>query len=108
MYHTPLHAANIYSRHKREAEERVLDRLHEAVFLLTTWLYNLPGHGLPIRGNLVINLLRAALPKKVPPSWVALYSAWDRVPSGVSEPVAAWSTGWILLAFRRQAASGQS
>lgn len=57
---TPLHPANVYGRHKREAEERVLDLLPGAVFLRATWLYDLPGYGLPIRGNLVLNLLRAA------------------------------------------------
>lgn len=57
---TPLSPANIYGRHKREAEQRVLDILPDAVLLRATWLYDLPGYGLPIRGNLPLNLLRAA------------------------------------------------
>lgn len=52
---------NVYGRHKREAEQRVLDRLPEAVMLRATWMYDLPGYGLPIRGNLPLNLVRAAL-----------------------------------------------
>lgn len=56
----PLHPANIYGRHKRQAEERVLDQLDSAVLLRATWLYDLPGGGLPIRGNLPLNLLAAA------------------------------------------------
>ncbi len=53
--------ANVYGRHKREAEQRGLDLLPDAVFLRATWMYDLPGYGLPIRGNLPLNLLRAAL-----------------------------------------------
>lgn len=56
----PLSPANVYGRHKREAELRVLDRLPDAVLLRATWLYDLPGYGLPIRGNLPLNLWRAA------------------------------------------------
>lgn len=57
----PLHPANVYGRHKREAEQRVLELLPSAVLLRATWMYDLPGYGLPIRGNLILNLLRAAL-----------------------------------------------
>lgn len=56
-----LSPANIYGRHKLEAEQRVLDLLPRAVLLRATWLYDLPGYGLPIRGNLPLNLWRAAL-----------------------------------------------
>lgn len=56
----PLSPANVYGRHKREAEQRVLDIWPRAVMLRATWLYDLPGYGLPIRGNLPLNLLRAA------------------------------------------------
>ncbi|MCI6958531.1 MAG: sugar nucleotide-binding protein [Oscillospiraceae bacterium] len=56
----PLHPANVYGRHKREAEERVLDQLDSAVLLRATWMYDLPGDGLPVRGNLPLNLLAAA------------------------------------------------
>ena len=57
---TPLRPANVYGRHKREAEERVLDELDSAVLLRATWMYDLPGGGLPIRPNLPLNLLAAA------------------------------------------------
>lgn len=56
-----LHPANVYGRHKLEAEQRVLELLPSAVLLRATWMYDLPGYGLPIRGNLILNLLRAAL-----------------------------------------------
>ncbi|HJA26445.1 MAG TPA: sugar nucleotide-binding protein [Candidatus Fournierella merdigallinarum] len=57
---TPLAPANVYGRHKREAEQRVLDQAGDAVLLRATWLYDLPGGGLPIRGNLPLDLLAAA------------------------------------------------
>lgn len=57
----PLHPANVYGRHKLEAEQRVLELLPSAVLLRATWMYDLPGYGLPIRGNLILNLLRASL-----------------------------------------------
>lgn len=57
----PLAPANVYGRHKLEAEQRGLELLPEAVFLRVTWLYDLPGYGLPVRGNLVLNLVWAAL-----------------------------------------------
>lgn len=56
-----LHPANVYGRHKLEMEQRVLVHCPEAVLLRATWLYDLPGYQLPIRGNLPLNLLRAAL-----------------------------------------------
>ena len=56
----PLRPANVYGRHKREAEERVLEELDSAVLLRATWMYDLPGGGLPIRPNLPLNLLAAA------------------------------------------------
>lgn len=58
---TPLSPSNVYGRHKREAERQVLDLLPRAVLLRATWMYDLPGYGLPIRGNLLLNLWRAAL-----------------------------------------------
>lgn len=58
---TSLSPANVYGRHKLEAEQRMLDRLPEAVLLRATWLYDLPSYGLPVRGNLPLNLWRAAL-----------------------------------------------
>ena len=56
----PLRPANVYGRHKRQAEERVLDQLDSAVLLRAAWMYDLPGDGLPIRPNLPLNLLAAA------------------------------------------------
>lgn len=56
-----LHPANVYGQHKLEMEQRVLAHCPEAVLLRATWLYDLPGYQLPIRGNLLLNLLRAAL-----------------------------------------------
>ena len=57
----PLSPANVYGRHKLEAEQRVLDTLPDAVLLRATWMYDLPGYGLPIRGNFLLNLLTAAM-----------------------------------------------
>ena len=56
-----LSPSNIYGQHKLEAEQRVLEVLPDAVFLRVPWMYDLPGYQLPIRGNLPLNLLRAAL-----------------------------------------------
>lgn len=55
-----LAPANVYGRHKLEMEQRVLEVLPRAVLLRATWLYDLPGYGLPIRGNLPLNILKAA------------------------------------------------
>ncbi len=57
----PLTPANVYGRHKLEMEQRVGEVLPGAVLLRATWLYDLPSYGLPIRGNLPLNLLQAAL-----------------------------------------------
>ena len=56
-----LHPANLYGQHKLEAELRVLGLCPDAVLLRATWMYDLPGYRLPIRGNLVLNLWNAAL-----------------------------------------------
>ena len=56
-----LHPSNLYGQYKLEAEDRVLDLCPDSVHLRATWMYDLPGYGLPIRGNLPLNLLRAAL-----------------------------------------------
>uniref|UniRef100_UPI003FF010AE SDR family oxidoreductase n=1 Tax=Faecalibacterium sp. TaxID=1971605 RepID=UPI003FF010AE len=53
----PLSPANTYGQHKLEAEERVLAFCPEAVLLRAPWMYDLPGDGLPLRGNLPLNLL---------------------------------------------------
>ena len=54
---TPLSPANVYGRHKLEAEQRVLDARPDAVLLRAAWMHDLPGYGLPIRGNFLLNLL---------------------------------------------------
>ena len=56
-----LHPTNIYGQYKLEAEQRVLELCPDSVHLRASWMYDLPGDGLPIRGNLPLNLLRAAL-----------------------------------------------
>ena len=56
-----LHPANIYGQYKLEAEQRVLELCPDSVHLRASWMYDLPGYELPIRGNLPLNLLRAAL-----------------------------------------------
>lgn len=58
---TPLSPANVYGRHKQEMEQRVLDILPDAVLLRAAWMYDLPGYGLPIRSNFLLNLLTAAM-----------------------------------------------
>lgn len=56
-----LRPANIYGQYKLEAEQRVLDLCPDSVHLRASWMYDLPGYGLPIRGNLPLDLLRAAI-----------------------------------------------
>ena len=48
----PLQPTNVYGRCKLEMEQRVLELCPDAVLLRTSWMYDLPGYGLPIRGNL--------------------------------------------------------
>lgn len=57
----PVTPTNVYGRHKLEAEQRILELAPDSVCLRATWMYDLPGRGLPLRGNLPMNLLRAAL-----------------------------------------------
>ena len=56
----PLQPTNVYGRCKLEMEQRVLELCPDAVLLRASWMYDLPGYRLPIRGNLLLNLLRAA------------------------------------------------
>lgn len=51
--------ANVYARHKLEAEKRVLDRVPDAVMLRATWMYDMPLYGHPNRGNFLVNSLRS-------------------------------------------------
>ena len=57
----PLQPTNVYGRCKLEMEQRVLELCPDAVLLRASWMYDLPGYRLPIRGNLPLNLLCAAL-----------------------------------------------
>ena len=56
-----LTPTNVYGCYKLEAEQRVLQVCPDSVHLRATWMYDLPGYGLPIRGNLPLYLLHAAL-----------------------------------------------
>ena len=56
----PLQPANVYGQGKLEMEQQVQALCPSAVLLRATWMYDLPGYQLPIRGNLLLNLLRAA------------------------------------------------
>ena len=56
-----LTPTNVYGCYKLEAEQRVLELCPDSVHLRASWMYDLPGYGLPIRGNLPLNLLCAAL-----------------------------------------------
>ena len=56
-----LHPANVYGQYKLEAEQRALELCPDSVHLRAAWMYDLPGYGLPIRGNLPLNLLHAAI-----------------------------------------------
>lgn len=42
-----LHPANIYGQYKLEAEQRVLELCPDSVHLRASWMYDLPGYGLP-------------------------------------------------------------
>lgn len=59
-----LTPSNVYGRLKLEAEQRVLDLCSDSVHLRASWMYDLPGYGLPIRSNLPLNLLHAAFKAK--------------------------------------------
>ncbi len=51
--------ANLYARHKLEAEQRVLDTLPDAVMLRATWMYDMPLYNHSNRGNFLVNTLAA-------------------------------------------------
>ncbi len=53
--------ANVYARHKLEAEERVLEISPDSVLLRATWMYDMPLYGAANRGNFFVNTLNAAL-----------------------------------------------
>ena len=60
--------ANLYARHKLEAEARVLDVLPDAVMLRATWMYDMPVYGgegaHSNRGNFLVNTMGAVLQGK--------------------------------------------
>lgn len=56
-----LSPANVYGRQKLEMEQRMLDACPDTVLLRATWMYDLPSYGLPIRGNLPLNLVKATM-----------------------------------------------
>ena len=56
-----LQPSNTYGQHKLEMEKQVLACAPDAVLLRATWMYDLPGYHLPIRGNLPLNLWKATL-----------------------------------------------
>ncbi len=57
---TPLPApANVYARHKLEAEQRVLEVHPGAVVLRATWMYDMPMENHRNRGNFLVNALEA-------------------------------------------------
>ncbi len=61
--------ANVYARHKLEAEQKVLDLNPDAVLLRSTWMYDMPLYAHANRGNFLVNTLRAVmqgLPVQVP------------------------------------------
>lgn len=53
--------ANVYARHKLEAEQRVLDLLPQAVMLRATWMYDMPLYAHANRSNFLVNALLALL-----------------------------------------------
>ena len=69
----PLAPRNVYGRHKLLAEQRALDAAPDTVCLRLSWMYDLPGFGLPTHANLLTNLLNAALRGKPLPLSTADY-----------------------------------
>lgn len=53
--------ANLYARHKLEAEQRVLDISPDAVLLRATWMYDMPMYDYANRGNFLVNTIGAVL-----------------------------------------------
>ena len=98
----PLSPANVYGRHKLEAEARVMARCPNAVALRLPWMYDLPGGRLPIRGNLPLNLLQAAKTGEV-----LRFSRRDHRGVGyVREVIANLSPRWSCPAASTTSAAG--
>lgn len=56
----PLCPANVYGRHKLEAEQRGMAACADAVMLRATWMYDLSGDALDTRGGFLPGLIRQA------------------------------------------------
>ena len=56
--------ANLYARHKLEAEERVLAISPNAVLLRASWMYDMPMYAHANRGNFLLNTIGAVLQGK--------------------------------------------
>ena len=78
----PLQPANVYGQGKLEMEQQVQALCPSAVLLRATWMYDLPGYRLPIRGNLLLNLLRAAQRGRISPLFCPGFPGHHLCPSG--------------------------
>lgn len=56
--------ANVYARHKLEAENRVLDINPDSVLLRATWMYDMPIFNHANRGNFLVNILKNIISRK--------------------------------------------
>lgn len=56
-----LAPANVYGRHKLEAEARIQELCPDAVHLRLTWMYDLPLYHQKTNNNLVLGLLKTAI-----------------------------------------------
>lgn len=54
---TTVTPANLYSRHKLEMEQRMLEINPDTVLLRATWMYDMPMYGHANRGNFLVNML---------------------------------------------------
>ncbi len=55
--HIPL--INVYGRHKKQAEEKILEILPNGICLRLSWMYDFPVRGLKSSNNLLVRLLKA-------------------------------------------------
>jgi dTDP-4-dehydrorhamnose reductase len=59
-----LEPANVYGRHKLEAEKRILDICPDAVSLRLSWMYDLPVYQTKTNNNFMLSLMKSALTGK--------------------------------------------
>ncbi|MFT4106759.1 MAG: sugar nucleotide-binding protein [Lacrimispora sp.] len=52
---------NVYGRHKKQAEEKILEILPDGICLRLSWMYDFPVRGLKSSNNLLARLLKAML-----------------------------------------------